>query len=79
MGIYLNPIFHICFLVFLFQSWTERAKGQSGEAADLKKRKRVEEAGEGDESRVKADENIAKKKKSLDTTAKLSAFAFNKN
>uniref|UniRef100_A0A8C4ZQD5 WD repeat and HMG-box DNA binding protein 1 n=1 Tax=Gadus morhua TaxID=8049 RepID=A0A8C4ZQD5_GADMO len=60
-------------------SWTERAKGQSGEAADLKKRKRVEEAGEGDESRVKADENIAKKKKSLDTTAKLSAFAFNKN
>ncbi|CAL8379256.1 unnamed protein product [Arctogadus glacialis] len=62
-------------------SWTERAKGQSAEAGDPKKRKRVAEAGEGDgeESRAKADENIAKKKKSLDTTAKLSAFAFNKN
>ena len=66
--------------MFLPQSWTERAKGQSGD--DLKKRKRPEEAAEGDDedSRGKADENTAKKKKSsLDSTAKLSAFAFNKN
>uniref|UniRef100_A0A8D3DPI5 WD repeat and HMG-box DNA-binding protein 1 n=1 Tax=Scophthalmus maximus TaxID=52904 RepID=A0A8D3DPI5_SCOMX len=63
-------------------SWTERAKGQSGDAADLKKRKRGGEGGEDVEKETGptgADENIAKKKKSLDPSSKLSAFAFNKN
>lgn len=50
----------------------ERAKGNS----DPKKRKREDEAGRVDEH--KSDEGSAKKKKSLDTSAKLSAFAFNK-
>lgn len=60
-------------------SWTERAKGQTGDAADLKKRKRAEGGGEGVENengRAEADENSAKKKKSLDPSSKLSAFAF---
>ncbi|XP_074522917.1 WD repeat and HMG-box DNA-binding protein 1 isoform X1 [Halichoeres trimaculatus] len=61
-------------------SWTERAKGQSGEAADPKKRKRAEggevEGGGGENENGQAE---AKKKKSLDPSSKLSAFAFNKN
>ncbi|XP_008298066.1 WD repeat and HMG-box DNA-binding protein 1 [Stegastes partitus] len=62
-------------------SWTERAKGQSGDAADLKKRKRAEGARdvENVNENAEADENSAKKKKSLDPSSKLSAFAFNKN
>ncbi|XP_030580806.1 WD repeat and HMG-box DNA-binding protein 1 isoform X2 [Archocentrus centrarchus] len=62
-------------------SWTERAKGQAGEAADLKKRKRAEggEALEGEQEKAEADENSAKKKKSLDPSSKLSAFAFNQS
>uniref|UniRef100_A0AAX7TQ28 WD repeat and HMG-box DNA-binding protein 1 n=1 Tax=Astatotilapia calliptera TaxID=8154 RepID=A0AAX7TQ28_ASTCA len=62
-------------------SWTERAKGQSGDAADLKKRKRAE-GGEGLESeneKAEADESSAKKKSSLDPSSKLSVFAFNQN
>ncbi|XP_041652334.1 WD repeat and HMG-box DNA-binding protein 1 [Cheilinus undulatus] len=63
-------------------TWTERAKGQSGDAADLKKRKRAEGGG-GDvvneDQQAEADENSAKKKKPLDPSSKLSAFAFNKN
>uniref|UniRef100_A0A3Q0T1J3 WD repeat and HMG-box DNA-binding protein 1 n=1 Tax=Amphilophus citrinellus TaxID=61819 RepID=A0A3Q0T1J3_AMPCI len=62
-------------------SWTERAKGQAGEAADLKKRKRAEggEALEGEHEKAEADENSSKKKKSLDPSSKLSAFAFNQS
>uniref|UniRef100_UPI0037E78FE4 WD repeat and HMG-box DNA-binding protein 1 n=1 Tax=Semicossyphus pulcher TaxID=241346 RepID=UPI0037E78FE4 len=68
-------------------SWTERAKGQSGEAADLKKRKRAEGGGgggggvenENENGQAEADETSAKRKKSLDPSSKLSAFAFNKN
>ncbi|KAK5874388.1 hypothetical protein PBY51_019335 [Eleginops maclovinus] len=61
-------------------SWTERAK--NGDTADLKKRKRAEGGAEGAETekgQAEADENSAKKKKSLDPSSKLSAFAFNKN
>ncbi|KAK2919879.1 WD repeat and HMG-box DNA-binding protein 1 [Channa argus] len=63
-------------------SWTERAKGQTGDAADLKKRKRAEGGGgdsENETGQSEADENGAKKKKPLDPSSKLSAFAFNKN
>ncbi|XP_044212022.1 WD repeat and HMG-box DNA-binding protein 1 [Thunnus albacares] len=66
-------------------SWTERAKGQTGDAADLKKRKREGGGGggggdaENENGQTEADENSAKKKKSLDPSSKLSAFAFNKN
>ncbi|CAN9506679.1 unnamed protein product [Ophioblennius macclurei] len=62
-------------------SWTERAKGQTGDAADLKKRKRAEEttAEAAEDGKAEDDENNAKKKKPLDTSSKLSAFAFNKN
>nr|XP_019954989.1 PREDICTED: WD repeat and HMG-box DNA-binding protein 1-like [Paralichthys olivaceus] len=65
----------------LTQSWTERAKGQTGDAADLKKRKRAGggEDVENETGREEAEENDAKKKKSLDSASKLSAFAFNKN
>ncbi|XP_041791961.1 WD repeat and HMG-box DNA-binding protein 1 [Chelmon rostratus] len=66
-------------------SWTERAKGQTGDAADLKKRKRAEEEEEeerggveNENGQAEADETSAKKKKSLDPSSKLSAFAFNK-
>ncbi|MCJ8737169.1 hypothetical protein PDJAM_G00020940 [Pangasius djambal] len=59
--------------------WTEKAKGSTGEGADLKKRKRDEEGNNEVDGQVDADENSAKKKKPLDTSAKLSAFAFNKN
>nr|XP_029543321.1 WD repeat and HMG-box DNA-binding protein 1 isoform X2 [Oncorhynchus nerka] len=60
-------------------TWTERAKGQSGDAADMKKRKRGEERRGDKNGQSEADETSAKKKKPLDTSAKLSAFAFNKN
>ncbi|XP_026098358.1 WD repeat and HMG-box DNA-binding protein 1 [Carassius auratus] len=53
-------------------NWTERAKGDS----DPKKRKREDE-GQINEQ-MESDEGSAKKKKPLDTSAKLSAFAFNK-
>lgn len=69
---------YVCFLFFLlFQSLTEKAKGQSGDGAEVKKRKRAE--GEGEDEPAEADENDAKKKKPLDPSSKLSAFAFNKN
>uniref|UniRef100_A0A9J7YGT1 WD repeat and HMG-box DNA-binding protein 1 n=1 Tax=Cyprinus carpio carpio TaxID=630221 RepID=A0A9J7YGT1_CYPCA len=54
-------------------NWTERAKGDS----DPKKRKREDEEGQVDEQ-TESDEGRTKKKKPLDTSAKLSAFAFNK-
>ncbi|KAJ8411876.1 hypothetical protein AAFF_G00155140 [Aldrovandia affinis] len=62
-------------------SWTERAKGgQSVEVAEFKKRKRgEEESEEGRNNGANEKESSAKKKKSLDTSAKLSAFAFNKD
>uniref|UniRef100_A0A4W6EHQ4 WD repeat and HMG-box DNA-binding protein 1 n=1 Tax=Lates calcarifer TaxID=8187 RepID=A0A4W6EHQ4_LATCA len=63
-------------------SWTERAKGQTGDAADLKKRKRTDGGGgdvENENGQAETDENSAKKKKSLDASSKLSAFAFNKS
>ncbi|KAG7327957.1 hypothetical protein KOW79_007901 [Hemibagrus wyckioides] len=59
--------------------WTEKAKGSTGEGADLKKRKRDEEENNEADGQVDTDESGAKKKKPLDTAAKLSAFAFNKN
>ncbi|XP_041844962.1 WD repeat and HMG-box DNA-binding protein 1 isoform X2 [Melanotaenia boesemani] len=55
-------------------SWTERAKGQTGDGE--KKRKRE---GGSPEKKEETDENSPKKKKSLDPSSKLSAFAFNKN
>lgn len=71
----------LAFLIFfLHQSWTERAKGQTGDAADLKKRKRTERAAEDHQNDLaEVAESCAKKKKSLDPSSKLSAFAFNKN
>lgn len=66
-------ILHECTSVLSFiQSWTERAKGES----DPKKRKREDE--EQVNEQMESDEGSAKKKKPLDTSAKLSAFAFNK-
>ncbi|XP_027015804.2 WD repeat and HMG-box DNA-binding protein 1 isoform X1 [Tachysurus fulvidraco] len=59
--------------------WTEKAKGSTGEGADLKKRKRDDEGNNEADGQVDTDENSAKKKKPSDTSAKLSAFAFNKN
>uniref|UniRef100_A0A8C1W6T4 WD repeat and HMG-box DNA-binding protein 1 n=1 Tax=Cyprinus carpio TaxID=7962 RepID=A0A8C1W6T4_CYPCA len=53
-------------------NWTEKAKGDS----DPKKRKREDE--EQVNEQMESDEGSAKKKKPLDTSAKLSAFAFNK-
>ena len=44
----------------------------------MKKRKR-DGGAENDNMEVEADESNAKKKKPLDTSAKLSAFAFNKS
>ncbi|XP_062863778.1 WD repeat and HMG-box DNA-binding protein 1 [Trichomycterus rosablanca] len=58
-------------------TWTERAKGSSGDAADPKKRKRDD--GEDDGGRDETDESSAKKKKAPGASAKLSAFAFNKS
>nr|XP_046251496.1 WD repeat and HMG-box DNA-binding protein 1 isoform X2 [Scatophagus argus] len=67
-------------------SWTEKAKGPTGDAADLKKRKRAEGGGGGgggaaanENGQTEEDENSAKKKKSLDPCSKLSTFAFNKS
>lgn len=60
-------------ILSLIQNWTERAKGDS----DPKKRKREDEEGQVDEQ-TESDEGRTKKKKPLDTSAKLSAFAFNK-
>ncbi|XP_034049055.1 WD repeat and HMG-box DNA-binding protein 1 isoform X1 [Thalassophryne amazonica] len=62
-------------------SWTERAKGQTEDATDLKKRKRAEggEAAENDYGQTEEEANGAKKKKCLDPSSKLQAFAFNKN
>ncbi|XP_076003017.1 WD repeat and HMG-box DNA-binding protein 1 [Genypterus blacodes] len=69
-------------------SWTERAKGHSADTADVKKRKRAEEeaargggggGADNENGQVEADESSAKKKKSLDPSSKLSAFAFSKN
>lgn len=75
-----------CPFYFPAQSWTERAKGQTGDAADLKKRKRAGGGGggggaenENENGQAEADESSAKKKKSLDPSSKLSAFAFSKN
>ncbi|XP_046711730.1 WD repeat and HMG-box DNA-binding protein 1 isoform X1 [Silurus meridionalis] len=59
--------------------WTEKAKGSTGEGADLKKRKRDEEGNNEADGQEDTDENSAKKKKPSDASAKLSAFAFNKN
>lgn len=76
----INRHFMFFYFSYLIQSWTERAK--TGDAADLKKRKRAEGGAEGAETekgQAEADENSAKKKKSLDPSSKLSAFAFNKN
>lgn len=70
------------YIYFSTQSWTERAKGLTADAADLKKRKRAEGGTVGameNESEL-TDESSAKKKKSLDSgSSKLSAFAFAKN
>nr|XP_015809211.2 WD repeat and HMG-box DNA-binding protein 1 [Nothobranchius furzeri] len=57
-------------------SWTERAKGQTGEVAEMKKRKRTE--GGVENEGTEDDENNAKKK-NLDAASKLSAFAFSKD
>ncbi|MEQ2191610.1 hypothetical protein XENOCAPTIV_031014 [Xenoophorus captivus] len=56
----------------VFQAWTERAKGQTGDAADVRKRKRAEGGGGAEKETVESDENDAKKKKSLDPSSKLS-------
>ncbi|KAM8876791.1 WD repeat and HMG-box DNA-binding protein 1 [Synchiropus picturatus] len=58
-------------------SWTERAKGQTGD--DAKKRKRADGDVEKEQDLMAADENSAKKKKPLDPSSKLSAFAFSQN
>lgn len=58
-------------------SWTERAKGQTGD--DLKKRKRGEDLGDDERTKAASEETSAKKKKPVDPSSKLSAFAFNKN
>ncbi|XP_056135096.1 WD repeat and HMG-box DNA-binding protein 1 [Lampris incognitus] len=61
-------------------TWMERAKGECGDAADVKKRKREEEGTVDTENRqTDSDESNGKKKKSLDVSAKLSSFAFKKN
>lgn len=65
--------------IFPFQKWTQKAKGSTGEGADHKKRKRGDESGNEVDGQVNTDESNPKKKKPLDTSAKLSAFAFNKN
>lgn len=78
----INVHFMSLFYFFVVQSWTERAKGQTGDAADLKKRKRTDGGGgdvENENGQAETDENSAKKKKSLDASSKLSAFAFNKS
>lgn len=76
--------FFFFFNIFSTQSWTERAKGLTADAADLKKRKRAEGgtvgALENGSEPTEGDESSAKKKKSLDSgSSKLSAFAYTKN
>uniref|UniRef100_A0A3B4B8A0 WD repeat and HMG-box DNA-binding protein 1 n=1 Tax=Periophthalmus magnuspinnatus TaxID=409849 RepID=A0A3B4B8A0_9GOBI len=56
-------------------SWTERAKGQSGD--DPKKRKRPEEVEDKEGSKETNEETSAKKAKTVGVAEKLSAFAFN--
>uniref|UniRef100_A0A3B4C877 WD repeat and HMG-box DNA-binding protein 1 n=1 Tax=Pygocentrus nattereri TaxID=42514 RepID=A0A3B4C877_PYGNA len=60
---------------------TLSAEARLTEVADLKKRKREEEEEENKEvdGEMEVDETSAKKKKPLNTSAKLSAFAFNKD
>ncbi|XP_077569756.1 WD repeat and HMG-box DNA-binding protein 1 [Stigmatopora nigra] len=61
--------------------WTERAKSPPDDVLDLKKRKRTE-ADEGVEKEIEereTNENNARKKKALDPSSKLSAFAFHNN
>uniref|UniRef100_A0A3Q2P6P1 WD repeat and HMG-box DNA-binding protein 1 n=1 Tax=Fundulus heteroclitus TaxID=8078 RepID=A0A3Q2P6P1_FUNHE len=60
------------------RSWTERAKGQTGDAADVRKRKRAD-GGAEDETAESDSESSSRKKKALDASSKLSAFAFSKN
>ncbi|XP_017282210.1 WD repeat and HMG-box DNA-binding protein 1 [Kryptolebias marmoratus] len=60
-------------------SWTERAKGQGGDPAELTKKKRKRAEGGGEKEAAEGGDADAKKKKSLDHSSKLSAFAFNKN
>ncbi|XP_019723126.1 WD repeat and HMG-box DNA-binding protein 1 isoform X1 [Hippocampus comes] len=62
-------------------AWTERAKGLTGDVKDLKKRKRTEAGGgiENEIGQLEANENDAKKKKAMDPSSKLSAFAFHKD
>lgn len=51
-----------------------------GDTADLKKRKRAAEARGGEEGVLtEADGSSAKKKKAVDSSSKLAAFAFDKN
>lgn len=82
-GLILSPSLIDLSLYFATQSWTERAKGPAGDAADLRKRKRAEGGAGGgadcEDGRADAEESGAKKKKPLDTSSKLSAFAFNKS
>ncbi|KAF6721013.1 WD repeat and HMG-box DNA-binding protein 1 [Oryzias melastigma] len=59
-------------------SWTERAKGQDGDA-EGKKRKRPGEQQRGGAEETTAHESGAKKKKALESSSRLSAFAFNQN
>ncbi|TRY65226.1 hypothetical protein DNTS_002934 [Danionella cerebrum] len=57
-------------------SWTERAKSD----LEPKKRKREdEEESENADQQMESDEGSVKKKKPLETSTKLSAFAFNKD
>ncbi|XP_037104010.1 WD repeat and HMG-box DNA-binding protein 1 isoform X2 [Syngnathus acus] len=60
---------------------TERAKGPADDVMDLKKRKRSEPGGsvENEIGQAEAKENNAKKKKAMDPSSKLSAFAFHKS
>lgn len=74
-------LINVHFMSFYFsaQLWTERAKGQTGDAADLKKRKRAGGGAESENRHAETDESSAKKKKPVDPSSKLSAFAFSKN
>lgn len=79
-----DVLFFFFLYIFFTQSWTERAKGLTADAADLKKRKRAEGgtvgALENESEPTEGDESSAKKKKSLDSgSSKLSAFAYTKN
>lgn len=77
--------FFFTFIIYFpTQSWTERAKGLTADAADLKKRKRAEggraAAMENEREQTEDDESGAKKKRLFDSgSSKLSAFAYTKN